>query len=176
MQTIKICKLWGENSEGVPSDYPCEIVENHPIDKELPQNYIILSDDEIKARIEVHQSEAIAIFEKQNRKRKYLCNDSFEDPSNIFIDLLPLKSKKIYDHVTLELAEIHHYKDYDIATDTFSNLAVREAYQTYYHDDSTTIKCQVVKIDWLQELFSDDTEKEIIGTSKTITSTEYFVI
>lgn len=110
------------------------------------------------------------------RPRKYLCNDSFEDPSNILLDLLPLKSKKIYDYITLELAEIHHYKDYDIETDIFSNLAVREAYQTYYHDDSTTIKAQVVKIDWLQELFADDTESEIIGVSKTITNTEYFVV
>jgi len=106
------------------------------------------------------------------RLRKYICNDSFEDPSNLLIDLLPLKSKKIYEKDVC--IGTYHYKDYDIDTDTFSNLAIRETYTTYYHDDGK-IKAQEVLIEWLQELLEGDTD-EIVGISKTITNTEYFVI
>lgn len=172
---MKIVKLWGVNNEGMPIDYPDEIILNHPENEPLPEGYQVLTDNEIQAKTEAYKNQVIAILEKKNRQRKYICNDSFEDPSNMLIDLLPLKSKKIYDPITNKCIATHHYKDYDLVTDLFSNLAVRETYTTYYNQDSS-IKAQQVKMDWLLELFADDIESEIIGKTKTVINTMNFII
>lgn len=172
METIKICKLWGKNNLGINSEYPCEIIENHPIDQKLPPNYIILSDSEIKARIEAHQAEAIEIFEKQNRLRKYLCNDGYEDPKNQDFNILPLFSQEIFTSATFKT--INHWKNYNLSTFVFSNLAISEEVESFF-DTNNILKYQKNTIRFYKEKFIDDLETDFFYDEKIVINTKDFI-
>lgn len=171
MNTIKICKLWGVNNLGINLEYPCEIIENHPVNEPLPEGFLILSDKEIEEKINAHREEVEKIFEKQNRPRKWILTGEYEDPTSLDFNILPLSSKKLFDTKNNKLIGLEHYKNFNLESFEFSDLAIKEGFENFYDkEDENKIIAQKVTMTWYKERFEDEKE-DYIGAEKIFINT-----
>jgi hypothetical protein len=140
METIKICKLWGDNLEGIPIEYPQMVIENHPKDDPLPEGFVILTDQEIEQKIQTHQEEAITILENLNKIYNFVLTKNRDINQLIIINFKDtnLCEAKKFPTVKGELREIEYYMDSAIDSNnqiTYINKAVKETNSWEYFED-----------------------------------------